>query len=105
MADSTSKVKPAREGPSLLAAAQIRDNQPMRTPTVHFSSGLSVRLPVMVTWVSAMAALLGLAGAVGCLVAVVVRTGCACLLPGRGQQVPAGVGVPVWSATVLASCL
>jgi hypothetical protein len=66
MLDPTSKVKPSREGPSLLAAAQIGHNQPMRTPTVKVTSGSSVRLPVMVTWVSAIAdALLGLAMMVG----------------------------------------
>jgi hypothetical protein len=60
---STSKVKPARGGPSLLAAAQIRDNQPMRTPTVKRSSGSSTRLPIRVTVLSVtMASLLGLVG-------------------------------------------
>jgi hypothetical protein len=39
------------------------------------------------------------------LVAVVVRSVAWSSFLVVGQQVPAGVGVPAWSATVLASCL
>src|SRR5215207_3226609 len=73
---------------------------------VKVTSGSSVRLPVMVTWVSGMLSPPRGSGVVlNGLVAVVVRSVAWSSFLVVGQQVPAGVGVPAWSATVLASCL
>src|SRR5688572_5516923 len=73
---------------------------------VKVTSGSSVRLPTMVTWVSSIDVPSSGLG--------VVLVGWSrwwsgrylLLLSGRvGEQVPAGVGSQSWSATVLASCL
>src|SRR5215216_2083954 len=62
---------------------------------VKRSSGLSVRLPVMVTWVSAMGALLGLVVLACCSVVVVVRwCAHASFLGWWVSRCRRGVGVP-----------
>ena len=108
-------MSPSRQvSPSLMRAVTARRKLATGLPFgVKLESGSSVRLPVMVTWVSAMAALLGARGGAGWSVAVVVRSGGWSLPPlrgsGGGQQGAGGaVGRPMacWSApTVLASCL
>src|SRR5215218_5045192 len=61
---------------------------------VKMTSGSSVRLPVMVTWVSGMAVpSSGLRGGAERVGRGGGPIGGLVLLPGGGQQVPAGVGV------------
>src|SRR5215207_3332465 len=73
---------------------------------VKLTSGSSVRLPTMLTWVSGMAVpSSGLLVIWAWLVAVVVRSVPAPPSWLGGSAGAGGVGVPVWSATGLASCL